>query len=60
MRSSDEEIVLGLLRKGAPDSKLNFAAQICFDETSYIGGFEVIPALQNFATIARIATKLFE
>jgi hypothetical protein len=60
MRSSDEETVLGLLRKDAPDPQLSFTAQISFDETSYLGGIGVIPALHNFAILARGIIFMFD
>jgi hypothetical protein len=60
MRSADDETVLGLLQKGAPDPKLNFSAQISLDETSYMGGIGVIPALQQFAVLARCTIMMFE
>jgi hypothetical protein len=61
MRSSDEETVLGLLRKDAPDPQLNFTGQIAFGETSYFEeGVGVISALQQFAVSARCIILMFE
>lgn len=52
MRSADDETVLGLLKKGAPDPELDFTGQVCLNETSYLGGISVIEALRTFAIIA--------
>jgi hypothetical protein len=57
---SDEETALGSLRKGAPDPKIKFSAQVCIVETEYMRATAVIPALQQFAITARSIIGLFE
>jgi hypothetical protein len=59
MRSSDEETVLGLISKNAPDPELDFSAQVVLNETTY-SGRTVIDALQNFAAVATMIIWRFD
>jgi hypothetical protein len=59
MRSADDETVLGLLAKNAPDPQLEFTPQISLDEVSY-SQIGVIEALYNFAVVARLIIMRFE
>jgi len=60
MRSSNEETVLGLLRKDAPDPQLNFTATVCVNETAYMTGMEIVPALRQFAILANSIIGSFD
>jgi hypothetical protein len=59
MRSSDEETVLGLISKDAPNPELDFTATIGLDEPTY-SGRGVMHALQNFATFAGSIIWMFD
>jgi hypothetical protein len=60
IRSSEEETVLGLFAKNAPNPQFDFTAQICLDETSYMPGAPLIGVLRQFAVVARGTIFLFE
>jgi len=59
LRVSDEETVLGLFSKDAPDPELDFTGQISLDEPSY-RGWNVVAALRNFATVATSIIWMFD
>jgi hypothetical protein len=60
LRSGNDETVLGLLAKGAPQPQMKLAMQVALDETTYLPGMNIIRALNEFATLANSIIRKFE
>ncbi len=55
------ETILGLLRKGAPHPKIQYSAQVCFNEAaSAMQGLNVIKSIRGFAYTARAIIAAFD
>jgi hypothetical protein len=52
MRSGDDEIVIGILAKGAPMPEIKLAMQVSINETTYLEHQSIIAALGEFAGLA--------
>ena len=56
----DQETVLGLLRKGAPDYNMKFSAFVAINETDLSIHKPVVAALNDFARLADSIIQLFD
>jgi hypothetical protein len=60
MLVNDEETVVGLLKKGAPQYQMQFSAYVALNEVLTIVRKPLIPALNDFASTAKAIIKLFD
>jgi hypothetical protein len=56
----NEKTVLGLVRKGASHYDMEFAAYVLITEASPVAYGQIVPALNNFASLATAIIKLFD
>ena len=60
MRSGNDETVIGILAKGAPEPNIKLTMQVSLNETDYLEHREVVGALYDFAGLANSIIKLFD
>jgi hypothetical protein len=60
MRVSDEETVIGILSKDAPNPDMTLSAQIVFSEVEAMINPAVMPALRDFASLCNLIIALFD
>jgi hypothetical protein len=60
MRSGDDETVIGIPAKGAPQPQIKLTMQVSINETTYLEHRPIIAALNQFASLANSIIAMFD